>query len=165
MTIESFLEGHVRAFEWLGGVPRECVYDNLRSAVARRERDVVTWNPRFVELRGHYRLPRDRLHPGHDRVEGARRGPSAGGRLYGTDSVANDVFATVPENFQQFSADAEEWIDAADYLVVTGPFSRTSKSGAAVDVPFAHLWTMREGKAARFQNLVDREQWTQAWGG
>lgn len=25
LTIESFLEGHVRAFEWLGGVPRECV--------------------------------------------------------------------------------------------------------------------------------------------
>ena len=33
MTIESFLEGHVRAFEWLGGVPRECVYDNLRAVV------------------------------------------------------------------------------------------------------------------------------------
>jgi hypothetical protein len=47
MTTEAFLEGHVRAFAWLGGVPRECVYDNLRSAVARRERDVVTWNPRF----------------------------------------------------------------------------------------------------------------------
>ena len=41
MTLESFLEGHVRAFEWLGGVPRECVYDNLRSAVARRERSAV----------------------------------------------------------------------------------------------------------------------------
>src|SRR5690349_14469207 len=58
MTIESFLEGHVRAFEWLGGVPRECVYDNLRSAVARRERvdgrDVIHWNPRFSQLRGHY---------------------------------------------------------------------------------------------------------------
>jgi transposase len=26
MTIESFLQGHVRAFDWLGGVPRECVY-------------------------------------------------------------------------------------------------------------------------------------------
>jgi hypothetical protein len=25
MTIESFLEGHVRAFDWLGGVPREYV--------------------------------------------------------------------------------------------------------------------------------------------
>lgn len=54
MTIESFLEGHGRAFAWLGGVPRECVYDNLRSAVARRERDQVTWSQRFLHLRGHY---------------------------------------------------------------------------------------------------------------
>jgi transposase len=54
MTIESFLEGHTRAFEWLGGVPRECVYDNLRSVVARRERDEVVWNRRFQHLRGHY---------------------------------------------------------------------------------------------------------------
>ncbi len=54
MTLESFLEGHVRAFEWLGGVPRECVYDNLRSVVARREGDEVVWNRRFLHLRGHY---------------------------------------------------------------------------------------------------------------
>ena len=58
MTLEAFLEGHVRAFAWLGGVPRECVYDNLRSAVAKRERrdgrDVIHWNPRFSQLRGHY---------------------------------------------------------------------------------------------------------------
>jgi len=54
MTLDSFLEGHVRALEWLGGVPRECVYDNLRSVVARRERDEVIWNRRFLHLRGHY---------------------------------------------------------------------------------------------------------------
>jgi len=54
MTIESFLEGHVRAFEWLGGVPRECVYDNLRAVVARRDGNEVVWNRRFLHLRGHY---------------------------------------------------------------------------------------------------------------
>ncbi len=54
MTVEAFLEGHVRAFEWLGGVPRECVYDNLRSVVARREGGLVRWSHRFLELRGHY---------------------------------------------------------------------------------------------------------------
>ncbi len=54
MTLESFLEGHVRALEWLGGVPRECVYDNLRSVVVRREGDEVIWNRRFLHLRGHY---------------------------------------------------------------------------------------------------------------
>jgi transposase len=32
MTVESFLEGHVSAFSWLGGVPRECVCDNLCAA-------------------------------------------------------------------------------------------------------------------------------------
>src|SRR5262249_1234431 len=54
MTLEAFLEGHVQAFEWLGGVPRECVYDNLRSVVARRDGEQVIWNPRFLHLRGHY---------------------------------------------------------------------------------------------------------------
>jgi hypothetical protein len=54
LTLEAFVEGHVRALEWLGGVPRECVYDNLRSVVARREVDGVIWNRRFLHLRGHY---------------------------------------------------------------------------------------------------------------
>ena len=44
----------MRAFEWLGGVPRECVYDNLRAVVARRDGDEVIWNRRFLHLRGHY---------------------------------------------------------------------------------------------------------------
>jgi transposase len=54
MTVESFLEGHVVAFGFLGGVPRELVYDNLRAAVARREGREVRWAARFLHLRGHY---------------------------------------------------------------------------------------------------------------
>lgn len=53
---ESFLDGHVRAFEALGGVPVGMIrYDNLKPAVIRvalgRER---LENPRFVALRSHY---------------------------------------------------------------------------------------------------------------
>ncbi len=53
---ESFLDGHVIAFDRLGGVPREHIrYDNLTPAVVRvllgRERDQ---NARFVALRSHY---------------------------------------------------------------------------------------------------------------
>ncbi len=53
--LEAFLAGHRLAFESFGGVPRECVYDNLRSAVSRvlpgpnREE-----NRHFSALRGHY---------------------------------------------------------------------------------------------------------------
>jgi transposase len=79
MTIESFLEGHVRAFDWLGGVPRECVYDNLKSAVARRERvdggrEVIHWNPRFSQLRGHYAFHAHPCTPETPREKGSVEG-------------------------------------------------------------------------------------------
>ena len=52
---EAFLEGHVVAFERLGGVPRRVRYDNLKAAVVRvlagRER---TESDRFTALRSHF---------------------------------------------------------------------------------------------------------------
>ena len=78
MTIESFLEGHVRAFAWLGGVARECVYDNLKSAVARRERvdgrEVIHWNARFSQLRGHYAFHAHACTPETPREKGSVEG-------------------------------------------------------------------------------------------
>jgi transposase len=71
MTLESFLEGHVHAFEWLGGVPRECVYDNLRAVVARREADEVVWNRRFLHLRGHYGFHASACTPASPREKGS----------------------------------------------------------------------------------------------
>jgi transposase len=71
MTQESFLEGHVRAFEWLGGVPRECVYDNLRSVVARREGSEVRWAERFTHLRGHYAFHATACTPATPREKGS----------------------------------------------------------------------------------------------
>jgi transposase len=52
---EAFLEGHVLAFEYLGGVPGRIRYDNLKPAVTRvlrgRDRDEAE---RFIALRSHY---------------------------------------------------------------------------------------------------------------
>lgn len=52
---ECFLDGHVRAFAFLGGVPRRLAYDNLKSAVITvgRGRD-RRLNRQFVALRSHY---------------------------------------------------------------------------------------------------------------
>jgi len=53
--LEAFLEGHVRAFAWLGGAPATCLYDNPKTAVVRilagpnrQEHEV------FSSLRAHY---------------------------------------------------------------------------------------------------------------
>jgi len=54
-TTEAFLEGHVRAFAYFGGVPTRILYDNTRIAVARilggeeRQRTRA-----FSELQSHY---------------------------------------------------------------------------------------------------------------
>ena len=50
----AFLDGHVRAFSWLGWVPTRLVYDNLSAAVKRRvgvERELTQ---RFRALVSHY---------------------------------------------------------------------------------------------------------------
>jgi len=57
-TQESFLDGHVRAFTRLGGVPTGMIrYDNLTPAVIRVMLGRARFeNPRFVGLRSHYLL-------------------------------------------------------------------------------------------------------------
>jgi len=53
-TLESFMRGHVEAFEYFEGVARSVLYDNLRSAVLERRGDAIRFHPRLLELCGHY---------------------------------------------------------------------------------------------------------------
>lgn len=54
-NLESFLDGHVRAFEYFGGVPRRLAYDNLKTAVTKilhgKKRKL---NERFKQLKCWY---------------------------------------------------------------------------------------------------------------
>jgi transposase len=53
-TLESFMRGHIEAFEYYGGVPRIILYDNLKSVVLERRGDAIRFHPRLLELCGHY---------------------------------------------------------------------------------------------------------------
>src|SRR5207245_1948560 len=53
-TLESFLRGHVDAFDAFHGVARTLVYDNLRSAVLERAGTAIRFLPRLLELAGHH---------------------------------------------------------------------------------------------------------------
>ena len=55
-SMPFFVRGHVDAFAFFGGVPRVLLYDNLKSAVLERHGDAVRFNPRLLELAGHYRF-------------------------------------------------------------------------------------------------------------
>jgi transposase len=74
----SFLDGHVRAFEAFGGVPRRIAYDNLTAAVKRRVGGLRVLSERFLALVSHYAYEAcfARVGEGHDKggVEGRGRG-------------------------------------------------------------------------------------------
>ena len=58
-TLESFLRGHVEAFSYFQGAARTLLYDNLKSAVLARQGTAIEFQPRLLELAGHYHfLPR-----------------------------------------------------------------------------------------------------------
>src|SRR5215216_2080696 len=66
----SFLDGHVRAFAHLGGVPARIAYDNLRPAVTRiLVGGARTLTPRSTALASHYLLEPCFCRPGegHDK--------------------------------------------------------------------------------------------------
>jgi transposase len=52
--MESFLRGHIHAFEDWQGLPRTLLYDNLRSVVLERRGDAIHFHPRIMELCAHY---------------------------------------------------------------------------------------------------------------
>jgi len=91
-------------------------------------------------------------------------GNAPSGTFKGPDSVANEVFAKVPESFDEFTCTVEEARDEGDTVVVTARFKGRNKSGAELDTQAEHDWEVRDGKMARFENKVgDQEAWAEAW--
>ena len=90
-------------------------------------------------------------------------GNAPSGTFKGPQSVGDDVFSAVPQYFDEFSAEPENFDDRGDTVVVTGRFKGKSKSGTDLDASFEHVYEMKDGKVARFENKVDAEPWSGAW--
>src|SRR5436190_23224347 len=82
-------------------------------------------------------------------------GKAPSGTFRGPDSVANDVFATVGENFDEFTVEIENTRDEGDTVVVTSHFKGKRKSGAELDAPAEQVWEVRNGKIVRLENKPD----------
>jgi uncharacterized protein len=93
--------------------------------------------------------------------------PGGGNAPSGTfttpQSVGEDVFATIPQNFDEFSAEPDDFDDQGERIVVTGRFKGKAKSGADLDAPFEHVYQVEGGKITRLENKVDQDAWTAAW--
>ena len=90
--------------------------------------------------------------------------PDRGTHL-GREAVANNVFGSVGENWDDFQVQPEEFLDAGDRVVVLGRFQGRGKAtGRTLDAPYAHVWTLRDGKAVHFRNYTDTANFLQSLG-
>jgi ketosteroid isomerase-like protein len=80
--------------------------------------------------------------------------PWGGGRTTGPKAVATKVFAEALKLFPDLKVKVDSFESAGDTVLARGTFSGTGKGGK-FKAPFAHVWTMRDGKAVKFQNYTD----------
>jgi ketosteroid isomerase-like protein len=88
-----------------------------------------------------------------------------GGLFRGPEAVATNVFAPIVEDVEGFAVEPGELIDGGDEVVALGHYTgRGRRTGTEMRVPFAHAWTIRDGKAARFRQYVDTVTFNQVVG-
>ena len=64
--------------------------------------------------------------------------------------------------FDLFEVDPTAFHDAGETVIVQGRYrGRTARSGHQLDAPVCHVWTIREGKLAAFQQYTDTWQFAQ----
>jgi transposase len=98
-TLESFVRSHLAAFAYFCGVPREIAYDNLKSAVLERYGNAIRFQPRLLDLAGHYHFAPRICSPGQPNQKG--RVERAIGFLR-TSFFAARSFRSVPDLNAQF---------------------------------------------------------------
>jgi uncharacterized protein len=85
-----------------------------------------------------------------------------GGTYRGFGDIAANVFGPIGRDVQGFSAVPDEIISAGEDRVLSLGRYRGTGAGGVLDVPFAHLWTVREGRITHFVQHVDSHLFRQA---
>ena len=84
----------------------------------------------------------------------------------GPQAVLEGVFMRLGSDWEGFTVTPEEWLDAGVHVVLMGTYTGTHKAtGREVRAQFAHVWSVREGRAVRFQQYTDTKQFADAAAG
>lgn len=81
-----------------------------------------------------------------------------GGRYVGLKAIFEDYFPHVLENFTEFHAIPETFLESNDHVVVIGRYQGISKQGKKFDVPFSHIYQIKDNKIIKFKQFTDTEK-------
>jgi uncharacterized protein len=79
-----------------------------------------------------------------------------GGTYVGAGAILNGVFLPLGTEWNNFQANPDEFLESGDRVVALGHYEGTYKAtGKGMRVPFAHVWTLRDGKVVKFVQYTD----------
>jgi len=79
-----------------------------------------------------------------------------GGTYTGAGAILENVFMKIGGEWEGFSVVPREIHDAGETIVALGTYSgKYNKTGKSMSVPFAHVWTLRDGKVVKFVQYTD----------
>lgn len=86
--------------------------------------------------------------------------PYADGNPYvGPEAVAGGVFMRCATEWDGFAVSPEEFIDGGETIVVLGRYLGSyKKTGKPQRTQMVHVWRVKDGKAAQFQQYADTLQ-------
>jgi ketosteroid isomerase-like protein len=78
-----------------------------------------------------------------------------GGTIHGREALGG-YFGDVLARWDDFRPELDDLVDGGDRVVALGRFcGRPRASGRHVEVPFALVWTLRDGRAVRVDEYTD----------
>jgi len=79
-----------------------------------------------------------------------------GGTYTGANAIVENVFMKLGSEWEKFSAVPNEILDDGDNIVALGNYSGKYKAtDKSMKVPFAPVWTLRDGKIVKFVQYTD----------
>lgn len=74
----------------------------------------------------------------------------------GPEAILNNLFARLGEDWEDFTVHPGSFHDAGDVVVVEARYTGEHKAtGKSLDAQVCHVWTLKDGKIAKFQQYVD----------
>jgi ketosteroid isomerase-like protein len=82
-------------------------------------------------------------------------GTSVSGVFRGHEGVLAGLFVRLPDRREQFDIEPEKFLQDDDEVVVLGHHRGQGVDGLPYEIPFCHVWTLRQGFAVHFRSCVD----------
>jgi ketosteroid isomerase-like protein len=108
---------------------------------------------------------RNMLDPNVEWIEPSLPGLWFSGTHRGADAVLQEVIGPTAQKIERFRLKMKKFFAVGDHVIAIGSFHGFGKStGLELYADTAHVWTLRSGKAVRFEGFHDPTNWREVMG-